>query len=109
MNHPLYDYSLCAALALMLFFGIYFLTARSPQKSIFDNYLRSRRIIGYRLAATGGKLYRTHAMRIAVFTPGFSHFPESVNLLPRCLAIQFRSDRATRSELLNPPSHPAAH
>lgn len=49
MNHPLYGYSLCAALALMLFFGIYFLSARTPDKPIFSNYLRSRRIMGVAL------------------------------------------------------------
>ena len=46
MDHFAYGYTLCAALALMLFFGIYFLIARVPDKPIFDNYLRSRRIIG---------------------------------------------------------------
>lgn len=46
MNHSLYGYSLCASLALMLFFGVYFLVARTPDKPIFDNYLRSRRIMG---------------------------------------------------------------
>ncbi len=49
MNHPLYGYSLCAALALMLFFGFYFLTGRTPDKPIFANYLRSRRIMGIAL------------------------------------------------------------
>lgn len=43
---PIYNYSLCAALPLMLFFGFYFLFARTPEKSIFDNFLRSRRIMG---------------------------------------------------------------
>lgn len=43
---PIYNYSLCAALPLMLFFGFYFLFARTPEKAIFDNYLRSRRIMG---------------------------------------------------------------
>lgn len=42
----IYKYSLCVALTLMLFFGIYFLTAPTPEKPIFDNYLRSRRIMG---------------------------------------------------------------
>lgn len=46
MNHPLYEYSLCIALPLMLFFGIYFLLAPTPGKAIFSNYLRSRRIMG---------------------------------------------------------------
>lgn len=46
MNHPLYEYSLCIALPLMIFFGIYFLLAPTPGKAIFSNYLRSRRIMG---------------------------------------------------------------
>lgn len=46
MNLPLYEYSLCIALPLMLFFGIYFLLAPTPGKAIFSNYLRSRRIMG---------------------------------------------------------------
>ena len=43
---PIYNYSLCAALPLMLFFGIYFLLGRTPEKAVFDNFLRSRRIMG---------------------------------------------------------------
>lgn len=43
---PIYNYSLCAALPLMLFFGFYFLLGRTPEKAIFENYLRSRRIMG---------------------------------------------------------------
>ncbi len=35
---PIYNYSLCAALPLMLFFGFYFLFARTPEKAIFDNF-----------------------------------------------------------------------
>lgn len=46
MDHSLYSYSLCVALPLMLFFGIYFLLGRTPDKAIFSNYLRSRRIMG---------------------------------------------------------------
>lgn len=46
MNYPLYEYSLCIALPLMLFFGAYFLLAPTPDKTIFANYLRSRRIMG---------------------------------------------------------------
>lgn len=46
MNHILYSYSLCVALPLMLFFGFYFILAPVPDKAIFDNYLRSRRIMG---------------------------------------------------------------
>ena len=46
MNSTIYSYSLCIALPLMLFFGFYFLFAKTPEKAIFDNYLRSRRIMG---------------------------------------------------------------
>ena len=46
MNLPLYEYSLCIALPLMVFFGTYFLLAPTPDKAIFANYLRSRRIMG---------------------------------------------------------------
>ena len=44
--HAIYGYSLCVSLPLMLFFGLYFLFARTPEKTIFGNYLRSRRIMG---------------------------------------------------------------
>lgn len=46
MEPSIYNYSLCIALPLMSFFGFYFLFAKTPEKSIFENYLRSRRIIG---------------------------------------------------------------
>lgn len=42
----LYDFSLGLALPLMFFFGFYFLFAKAPEKDIFENYLRSRRIMG---------------------------------------------------------------
>ena len=42
----IYSFSLCAALPLMLFFGFYFLFAKTPEKKIFKNYLRSRQIMG---------------------------------------------------------------
>ena len=46
MEPTIYRFSLCIALPLMLFFGFYFLFAKTPEKTIFKNYLRSRRIIG---------------------------------------------------------------
>lgn len=46
MNYTLYELSLGAALVLMLFFAAYFLAAKTPDKPIFDNYVRSRRIMG---------------------------------------------------------------
>lgn len=49
METSIYSYSLCIALPLMLFFGFYFLFAKTPEKAIFGNYLRSRRIMGMAL------------------------------------------------------------
>lgn len=49
MDHSVYSYSLFIALPLMLFFGLYFLFAKTPEKAIFENYLRSRRIMGIAL------------------------------------------------------------
>lgn len=46
MEPSIYSYSLCIALPLMSFFGFYFLLASTPGKAIFNNYLRSRRIMG---------------------------------------------------------------
>ena len=46
MNYTLYELSLGAALVLMLFFAAYFLAAKTLDKPIFDNYVRSRRIMG---------------------------------------------------------------
>lgn len=45
-EHIIYGYSLCAALSLMLFFGLYLIFGRTPDRPIFKNYKRSRRIIG---------------------------------------------------------------
>jgi hypothetical protein len=49
MEPSIYSFSLCIALPLMLFFGFYFLFAKTPEKKIFANYLRSRRIMGVAL------------------------------------------------------------
>lgn len=46
MNHQLYECSLLSALVLMLFFGIYFIVAKTPNKPIYSIYIRSRRIMG---------------------------------------------------------------
>ena len=46
MEPSIYSFSLCTALSLMLFFGFYFLFAKTPEKKIFTNYLRSRQIMG---------------------------------------------------------------
>ena len=49
MDYTIYEYSLSIALPLMLFFGFYFLLGKTPEKAIFENYLRSRRIMGIAL------------------------------------------------------------
>ena len=46
MEPSIYSFSLCTALPLMLFFGFYFLFAKTPEKKISKNYLRSRQIMG---------------------------------------------------------------
>ena len=46
MEPTIYNFSLCTALPLMLFFGFYFLFAKTPEKKIFTNYLRSRQMMG---------------------------------------------------------------
>ena len=46
MEPTIYNFSLCTALPLMLFFGFYFLFAKTPEKKIFKNYLRSRQTMG---------------------------------------------------------------
>lgn len=46
MEPSIYCFSLCTALPLMLFFGFYFLFAKTPEKKIFTNYLRSRQMMG---------------------------------------------------------------
>lgn len=49
MELTIYSFSLCIALPLMVFFGFYFLFAKTPEKGIFKNYLRSRRMMGMAL------------------------------------------------------------
>lgn len=68
MNHIIYDYSLCGALVLLLFFGTYFLAGRTPDKPIFYNYIRSRRIMGVALLVLAVN-YAVHWF----FEPRFSY------------------------------------
>ena len=46
MDYTTYKYSLGIALVLMLFFAAYFIFAKTPDRPIFGNYVRSRRIMG---------------------------------------------------------------
>ena len=50
MEDWMYESSLGAALVLMLFFAAYFLAGRTPEKPIYGNYVRSRRLMGAALA-----------------------------------------------------------
>lgn len=45
----IYEYSLGIAVVLMLFFVAYFFAAKTPEKPIFGNYVRSRRLMGVAL------------------------------------------------------------
>lgn len=49
MDQSLYNYSLCIALPLLLFFGFDMLFARVPEKQKFSNFLLSRRMMGVAL------------------------------------------------------------
>lgn len=49
MDYSLYRNSLGLALTLMLFFAVYFLTAKTPEKPIFKNYILSRHLIAVAL------------------------------------------------------------
>ena len=49
MDQDLYYFALCVALPLMLFFGVHMLFARTPDKTVFSNFLLSRRIMGVAL------------------------------------------------------------
>lgn len=75
MDYTLYKYSLATALILMLFFAIYFLAARTPDKPIFRNYARSRRIMGLALLVLSGN-YSVHCFCSLRF-----HNPDAAILL----------------------------
>lgn len=49
MCTTIYDCSLGTALVLMLFFAFYFLVGKTPDKPIYNNYIRSRRIMAVAL------------------------------------------------------------
>lgn len=63
-----YDFSLVVALVLMLFFAVYFLTAKTLDKPVFANYIRSRRIMGGVMLVLSAN-YMVHLL----CKPRFSH------------------------------------
>ena len=67
MEQDIYGYSLCAALALMIFFGVWFIVARKPDKPAFGNYIRSRRIMGAALLVLSAN-YMVHLLLRPRFT-----------------------------------------
>ena len=70
ITHPIYSYSLCIALPLMLFFGFYFIFALCR-------------------AIVGCQLFRTFLCRNPFPECGCSYLDESVYLFPLLLAFQF--------------------
>lgn len=46
MDLSLYNYSLCIALTLLLFFGLDMLFARVPEKMIYSRFIQSRKMMG---------------------------------------------------------------
>lgn len=67
MEQDIYGYSLCAALALMIFFGAYFIFSGEPDKPVFRNYIRSRRIMGAALLVLSTN-YMVHLLLQPRFT-----------------------------------------
>ena len=59
MDIDLYRYSLCIALTLMAFFAYRFFFGKVPDKRIFDNYLRSRHLMGAALVVLAAN-YAVH-------------------------------------------------
>lgn len=68
LDNSIYTYSLGVALVLMVFFAIYFLVAKTPDKQIFGNYIRSRRIMAVALLT----LSANYAVHLFV-APRFIH------------------------------------
>lgn len=59
LDNSIYAHSLGVALVLMVFFAAYFLLAQVPDRRIFGNYLRSRRLMGCALLALSAN-YSVH-------------------------------------------------
>ena len=85
MEQDIYGYSLCAALTLMIFFGAYFIFSGEPDKPVFRNYIRSRRIMG-------AELYGASAAAATLHGSGRSHTDESLLILHFRMAVQLGAD-----------------
>lgn len=105
----IYKYSLCVALTLILFFGFYFLTAPTPEKPIFDNYLRSRRIMGIAILVLAANLLRTFILWYTICKCQGGYINESIHLFSIILAFQFGFDSFIRPILFDSPSFCSAY
>ncbi len=76
----------------MLFFGFYFLFAKTPEKKIFKNYLLLPTDYGYSYAAAFGKLFGTFLLWYPIQKCGFFHIDEHVHILPVLFSVQFGID-----------------
>ena len=92
MEPSIYSFSLCTALPLMLFFGFYFLFAKTPENKIFKNYLRSRQIMGINLCCCFRQIIRYIFSLVFDSKCGFFHIDEHVHILPVLFSVQFGID-----------------
>ena len=92
MEPSIYNFSLCTALPLMLFFGFYFLFAKTPEKKIFKNYLRSRQMMGIAMLLLSAKFFGPFLFWYPIQKCGFCHIDEHVHILPVLFSVQFGID-----------------
>lgn len=92
MEPSIYSFSLYTALPLMLFFGFYFLFAKTPEKKIFKNYLRSRQIMGIAMLLLSANYSVTFLLWYPIQKCGFCHIDEHVHILPVLFSVQFGID-----------------
>lgn len=92
MEPSIYSFSLCTALPLMLFFGFYFLFAKTPEKKIFKNYLRSRQIMGIAMLLLSANYSVHFFFGIRFKKCGFCHIDEHVHILSVLFSVQFGID-----------------
>lgn len=88
----IYSFSLYTALPLMLFFGFYFLFAKTPEKENFQELSPLPTDYGYSYAAAFGKLFGTFLLWYPIQKCGFCHIDEHVHILPVLFSVQFGID-----------------
>lgn len=88
----IYSFSLYTALPLMLFFGFYFLFAKTPEKKIFKNYLRSRQIMGIAMLLLSANYSVHFFFGIRFKNADSAIIDEHVHILPVLFSVQFGID-----------------